>query len=146
MCKQPNTLFYFKTDPTHLTLGSIWFKRSQTLYLHNYFGNVTHESSQSTVPANNVQTVFKVLKSKSLNPKDHCCTWMVQSYSPGCANMHPHLIICASMGPRKSTAVFAQFMPESSYSLQWVAPFPPQNCPFTPGSEPQFNTWFLGST
>jgi len=59
-------------------------------------------------------------------------TRTVQSYSPGCANMHPHATKCflgrtgvhipneISIG----SAIFAQLTAESSYTLQWAASFP----------------------
>ena len=45
------------------------------------------------------------------------------------------------------SAVFAQMSFECPYTLQWVAPFTPQNCPFPlGGSGPLSNTWFPGPT
>ena len=43
-------------------------------------------------------------------------------------------------------AVFARMTAECPYTLQWGAPFSPQNCPFPWGSEPPSNTWFSGPT
>ena len=44
------------------------------------------------------------------------------------------------------SAVFAQLMAESPYTLQWAAPFLPENCPFAWGDLDPSNTCFLGPT
>jgi len=45
-----------------------------------------------------------------------------------------------------SSAVFAPMTPECSYTLQWFALSPPQNCPFPWGSGSPCNTWFFRPT
>ena len=44
------------------------------------------------------------------------------------------------------SAVFAQGTAECSYTLQWAAPFPRQNCLLSWGIWTPSNTWFLGHT
>jgi len=41
------------------------------------------------------------------------------------------------------SAISAQLMAESLYTLQWAVPFP-KNCPFPWGSGTPSNTWFVG--
>ena len=86
----------------------------------------------------------------------HCRRRMrkVQSYSPGCANVHPYLID-GSMDPPDSASQTAsrlvQLFLQSSRQivpiLYTVPPFLPHNCPLSIwGSGPSSNTWFLGCT
>jgi len=48
--------------------------------------------------------------------------------APSYGGSGPHLT--RFHGPMTGSAVFAQMTTECSYTLQWDAPFPPQNCPF----------------
>jgi len=69
-------------------------------------------------------------------------TWTVQSYSPGCANVHPLLIMLSWTHPSPHTkrhldrfSRFAQLTANSPYTLQWIVrTFPPQNWSFAWGS------------
>jgi len=79
-------------------------------------------------------------------------TWMVQSYSPGCVNVHPHLTH-ASLGPPESISQMAFLSVQPFlHSLQQKVPIlynglhiSPSKLPMCMGISP-FNTWFLGST
>jgi len=72
------------------------------------------------------------------------CTWTVQSYSPGCANVYHHLTH-ASLDPPESTRQtasrsvqpFLQSSRQAVLILHWAAPLiPPQSCPFAAWSGP----------
>jgi len=57
---------------------------------------------------------------------------MVQSYSLGGANVHPHLIHASLEIPEStaiSSATFAQLTTEYPYTLQWAACFPLKTVP-----------------
>ena len=80
-------------------------------------------------------------------------TWTVQSYSPGGANMHPHLTHASWATPVHipngisiDSAVFAQLTTEGPYTLQWAAHFSLKISLAHEGSEPPSNTCFLGPT
>jgi len=102
------------------------------------------------------------------SPRRHSRT--VQSYSPGCANVHPNLIVLSRTHPspypnrhfdrfnqgrlivtllvninRPWFNRFCAALGRSPYTLQWAAPSP-KKLPFRMGSRPSSNTWFLGPT
>jgi len=82
----------------------------------------------------------------------HCHTWMVQSYSTGGANVHPHLKH-AFLDPPESTSQpldwFSRFCTDHgklSPALQWAA-LSPSKFPIRIGrSRPPSTTWFIGPT
>ena len=78
-------------------------------------------------------------------------TWTVQSYSPGGANMHPHLTHASWATPVHipngisiDSAVFAQLTTEAPYTLQWAAHFSLRISLAHEGSEPHLIHASLG--
>ena len=82
-------------------------------------------------------------------------TWMIQSYSPGCANAHRRRTYASLNTPEytsQTTCRSVQPFLHSSrhrvdpYTLQWAAASPtPQNCPLAWESRPHLIQWFLGA-
>jgi len=75
------------------------------------------------------------------------CTRRVQSYSPGGANVHPHLLPVHILNDISISSAFLLSSQQGVPILYNGPPLFPSNLPFCVGrSRPPSNTWFLGPT